>query len=132
MLTLETNQTSTADLAHEIAKLKLQLASAEEVAKVGRLTSADRAADMIRQQLQDREREFALAAELEARAADERRHVQQLEALQEIEADEARAKGEIIALQRELQLLPGRLQFAQQHHNAILQAIASLKMELGL
>ena len=119
-------------LRAEVAVLLKRISEADQLAENSRLSDADRHANRLRDQLAEKRSELFLAEQAEADKADAVLHAQQLAALHEIEADEAHGKGEVLSLQRELAVLPGKLQLTQQRHARLLKTKAALKREMGL
>ena len=123
---------SSNDIAAEVRQLETELANAQRSVEASRLTDADKHANALRKRLEAKRSELAQVEKAESEAAAQRTHQQRLIALDKLASDESRAKSEILRLQREIAVLPGRLQLAQQRHAQLLKTKAALKQELGL
>jgi hypothetical protein len=116
------------DLTAEIQRLKDDLRDAESAL----ITPADKAVAQIRDLLKAKEQVLASEQEAEGQAIAAQQYAQQLEALHQIEADEAKAKAELDVLRTEQARLPEKIYRAQFHHSQLCRLRAEMKKQLGL
>ena len=110
----------------EIQQLEADLRNAEHA----RISDADRRAQEIRQQLENKRQALEAAQELESRVVAEQERQRQLESLREVESQVQKAGNLVVALKAELSQLPARLALAQYEHRRLCRVHAQLKQEI--
>jgi len=113
---------SSADVVDEIRQIEQAIGSA---------TAEPQSVLVLRNRLAEKQRELDAISVAESQAQAAYEHVQQLDALHELESDMARAKAESLALRVELSCLPEKIAIAEHRLNELLRLNHEMKKQLG-